>query len=192
MCSQKNFLIGTDFDQKTVFTGFDIHKKVLPLAQHILCLTLQNTFFWSLPFPTWTIFGEQIAKTHLCVMCILYGARWKSLSFDSLLDIVYRSALLYVHMIQFIYFWRHIFSHINVNRCLVLYKQEKIGKSAYFLDNMLINRNFLKNNGISLAFLRKMQERKECLEFRNFKSIQSSAARQAVCVSAYIYLENLE
>ena len=36
-------------------------KKISPLAQHFLCLTLQKTVFRSLSFHIWTQFGERIA-----------------------------------------------------------------------------------------------------------------------------------
>ena len=46
------------------------NKKVSPLAQHFLCLTLTKTIFRYLPFHSWTQFGEQIANRYLNVLPI--------------------------------------------------------------------------------------------------------------------------
>ena len=61
MLSSKNFvLIGKCFDQKTFF--FKVwHKRVSPSAQHFLMSHPAKQVFQSLPFPSWTKFGEQIA-----------------------------------------------------------------------------------------------------------------------------------
>ena len=61
MCSQNCFLIRERFRPGTRFLQGFKHKKVSPLAQHLLCFTLQKTVFRSLPFHIWTQFLKQIA-----------------------------------------------------------------------------------------------------------------------------------
>ena len=107
------FFIRKRFRSDTVFYRV-WHKNVSPLAQQFLCLTLQKTVFWFLPFHIQTQFWENIA---------IVSVTW-IISFHEFFKSVLLYTLPYCHLFcLFIYYrcllskhitWKHYTTRINM------------------------------------------------------------------------------